>query len=108
MRRRTRLTEHILRSLRMDDWVQAQRRRKWTYAGHIMRREDSRWSNALLTWLPEHGFRTRGRPKIRWAQVFDNFFKLSLGVETGSWMMIAAERTEWKTLEADFVNFEDH
>ena len=37
LRQRTRLTEHGLESLRLDDWVQAQRRHKWKYCGHILR-----------------------------------------------------------------------
>ena len=36
MRRRTRMTESVLHSLRLDDWVQGQRRRKWAFAGHLM------------------------------------------------------------------------
>ena len=31
LRRRTRITEIILQSLKIDDWIQAQRRRKWTF-----------------------------------------------------------------------------
>ena len=106
LRCRTRLAEHVLETLKIEDWVQGQRRRKWTYAGHVMRREDRRWSTTLLTWMPDEGYRTRGRPKKRWTQVFDEFLKSEFGAESGTWMMLAAERDEWKALETAFTQFE--
>ena len=48
LRRRTRITESILQSLKIDDWIQAQRRKKWTFVGQQLRREDNRWSSSLL------------------------------------------------------------
>jgi len=30
------------------DWVQEQRKRKWRWAGHIMRMHDGRWTRQVL------------------------------------------------------------
>ena len=108
MRRRTRLTENILESLRLDDWVQAQRRRKWGFAGHSLRREDGRWSYSLLVSVPSNGVRGRGRPKKRWTDVLDDFFKHAFEVASNYWMLLAAQREEWRALETEFVDFESH
>ena len=111
MRRRTRMTESVLQSLRLDDWVQGQRRRKWSFAGHLMRREDNRWASVLMPWVPEGGnrarARARGRPKKRWADALDDFFHLTYGAGKGSWMLIAANRDEWRSLEDAFAQNQD-
>jgi hypothetical protein len=51
LRRRTRIAEDTLKALRLDDWVQAQRRRKWQTAGHQVRREDGRWASTPGTYV---------------------------------------------------------
>ena len=40
--------EESMGKLRLEDWITAQRRRKYRWAGHVARREDSRWSTLLL------------------------------------------------------------
>ena len=102
LRRRTRLTEHVLESLRLDDWVQAQRRRKWKYCGHILRRDDNRWATALITWRPDSGFRSKGRPRKRWTQAFYHLFQKTFDADAGTWILLAMERDEWRTLENEF------
>jgi hypothetical protein len=106
MRRRTIMTESVLQSLRLDDWVKGQRRRKWAFAGHLMRREDSRWASVLLPWVPEGGKRSRGRPKKRWTDDLDDFFYLTFGTE-GYWIIVAANREEWRSLEDAFAQNQD-
>ena len=39
---------------------------KWRWAGHLMRRDDNRWTRRVTEWQPRNGKRTRGRQKSRW------------------------------------------
>ena len=39
---------------------------KWRWAGHLMRRDDNRWTRRVTEWQPRNGKRTRGRQKRRW------------------------------------------
>ena len=38
---------------------------KWRWAGHVMRRDDNRWTRRVTEWQPRNGKRTRGRQKRR-------------------------------------------
>eukprot|EP00973_Karenia_brevis_P033685 4643874-Karenia_brevis.AAC.1 len=105
MRRRTHLAESILSSLKIDDWITLQRRRKFAFAGHMLRRRDNRWAATLMRWTPEGGHRTRGHPRRRWSDVFDKFFWTRHGASRGEWHAYAADRTLWYNLESDFAYF---
>ena len=59
----------------IDEWVAAQRRRKWRWAGHTARRDDGRWSTKILDWLPENGRRKVGHPVKKWT---DDLYILAL------------------------------
>eukprot|EP00973_Karenia_brevis_P005864 799323-Karenia_brevis.AAC.1 len=61
VRRTTHLAEEHFSKVAQDDWITAQRRRKFRFAGHVARREDARWDTTLLNWTPE-GRRKRGHP----------------------------------------------
>ena len=56
-----------------------------------------------MTWIPEHGRRDQGRPKRRWRDAFDDFFRDELGMARGERIIIAANRDEWQSLEQAFV-----
>ena len=47
------------------DIMEIIKNRKWTWAGHISRRTDYRWSAALIVWTPMGGKRNRGRQRKR-------------------------------------------
>ena len=38
---------------------------QWSCAGHVMRRDDNRWTKRVTEWQPRNGKRTRGRQKRR-------------------------------------------
>ena len=45
--------------------------RKWSWAGHLARRSDGRWSEAVTCWWPRGtGARRRGGQKKRWKDEF--------------------------------------
>ena len=56
IKRTTSVAEEHLRATGLDDWVVAQRKRNWAFAGHVARRTDMRWSSHLLKWCPQDGY----------------------------------------------------
>ena len=104
IRRCTHNVETHMESLRIDDWVSGQRRRKWRLAGHTARRDDGRWSTAVLGLKPEMGSRSRGHPTKRWADDLDCFFGERFGLLRGLWRDAAQDREHWASLEDEFVS----
>ena len=88
---------------KVPDWVQEQRRRKWRWAGHVVRRRDMRWSTRMVFWEPfRQGSRPVGRPATRWEDSVVKFAH-SRGF---NWHQTAEDHDKWKGLEDDFVRFE--
>ena len=105
IRRATGIAEQHSRRARVSDWVEAQRSRKWTFAGHVARRDDNRWGTRLLKWLPV-GSRSVGRPKSRWGDSLVRYTAAAYGeqsVQSHLWIDLALDRTNWKLLHSDFV-----
>ena len=72
---------------------------KHRFAGHVMRRNDGRWSSATIRWYPRDKKRPPGRPPLRWADslayrnnVYD---QISLKVSM-HWTSKAQDREQWK------------
>ena len=104
IRRTTGIVEKQLRATSLDDWVAAQRKRKWSFAGHVARRDDGRCSHQVLKWEPPEGCRSRGHPVKWWGDALDEFFK-SLGIGRHGWITIAQDRQGWALLAKDFAYF---
>ena len=96
--------------LQLDDWISSYRRRKWRWAGHVLRREDRRWTATMLHWTPEMPSiilgRKRGRPHKRWEQDFEDFFATLQETEPDIWKLIALNREECSKLETQFFRHE--
>eukprot|EP00973_Karenia_brevis_P054620 7591737-Karenia_brevis.AAC.1 len=103
MSRITQLVETQWENVIPDDWVRAQRRRKWRLAGHVARRDDHRWSTLVAQWTPEEGYRDQGHPRMRWADALDSFFRRKYGTSKGFWFCVAQDREKWRALENEFV-----
>ena len=71
--RATRSGEKELAKARVPDWNEEQRKRKWKWAGHVARREDSRWSTTMIQWNPKGGRRRVGAQHRRWADDVDSY-----------------------------------
>ena len=96
--RATRESEKQCEKAGVEDWVVAQRRRHWRWAGHVARAQDIRWSKELLHWISRRGWRARGRPVKRWDDEIVKFLKrlgFELGLKDGAWSDIAQERDFW-------------
>jgi len=104
IRRCTRIAEDQLGKASIDDWVVAQRRRKWRLAGHTARRDDHRWSETLLGWEPPHSNRGRGHPCKRWTSDLDAYFYHLDGTPRWVWKAVALDRERWHALEERFVS----
>jgi hypothetical protein len=58
---------------------------KWLWGGHVGRMDQERWT----VWDPRFVGRSRGRPRLRWAQEF----KMAVGAH---WTTTARDRQKWK------------
>ena len=61
---------------------------KWDWAGHVCRMNPERWTKISTDWIPEEGHRIRGRPKRRWRDDLDTFYK--------EWPELAHNRAQWR------------
>ncbi|KAI5716778.1 hypothetical protein M8J76_012324 [Diaphorina citri] len=96
-----------LRDRKRNTWVRERTKmidvgtRMWelkcNWIGHVLRRNDDRWTKEILSWKPEGGKRRRGRPRKRWDAEFRE-----LGGE--EWWRIAENRDRWKELRERGVN----
>ena len=55
----------IRKQTQVKDIIQKIKQAKWRWAGHVMRREDNRWTKRVTEWQPRTGRRNRGREKRR-------------------------------------------
>ena len=79
-----------------DDILTTIKRKKWTWAGHVMHRNDNRWTVRLTEWQPRDGKRRQGRQRTRWRDEIRSF----AGV---SWNRQVANKEEWRRLGEVFV-----
>lgn len=96
-----------LRDRKRNSWVRERTRmidvgtRMWglkcNWIGHVLRRNDERWTKEILKWKPREYKRRRGRPRKRW----DAEFKY-LGGE--DWWREAENRENWKKLREKGVS----
>ncbi|MCL1440826.1 hypothetical protein, partial [Enterobacter hormaechei] len=95
-----------LRDKKRAEWVREQtgvkdtlveiKRKKWTWAGHVMRRQDNRWSLRVTEWIPREGKRCRGRQKVRWADEIKKFAGIN-------WSQLAQDRGNWRLMREAFA-----
>ncbi|XGW03198.1 hypothetical protein V3C99_014864 [Haemonchus contortus] len=71
---------------------------KHRFAGHLMRREDGRWSSATMRWYPREKKRPHGRPPLRFADSLayqNNVYDPESFRVTTHWTSRAQVRQEW-------------
>ena len=88
--------EEIRKTTKIKDVVEKIKELKWSWAGHLARREDCRWSHLVINWIPENGFRSRGRPRTRWHDEIKEF-------AGDDWSNQAQDREKWKKMGLSFV-----
>ena len=50
---------------KVEDVIKTAKKMKWSWAGHIARRTDGRWTTNVLQWIPREKKRPRRRPNAR-------------------------------------------
>jgi len=70
--------------------------RRWTWIGHVLRRESTNISKVALRWTHK-GKRKRGRPKSTWRRTAEAELK-SLNLNWGQPSRLAMDRQEWRKL----------
>lgn len=81
IRKRTKLTDALHHALNL----------KWSWAGHVARYSDQRWTLESTKWIGPLGKRNVGRPQKRWA---DDIIE----VAGKTWIKTAQDREKWKHL----------
>ena len=102
IRRATGVAEARARKYRVSDWVQTQTIRLWRWAGHLLRREDDRWSKQALEWKPV-GSRKPGHPKRRWEDAINDFMFDKMNCQKGEWVIFTHDRVEWEAMAKAFA-----
>ena len=71
--------EWIREQTKIRDILEVISNAKWTWAGHVARRDENRWTTKLTTWEPRGQYpghtRNRGRQKTRWRDDLDKLKK---------------------------------
>ena len=93
--------EWVRNKSNIQDILETIHKRKWTWAGHVSRMTDDRWTVRLTDWRPMDGKRPRGRPMKRWRDQLDSYWK------SVSWKSKALDRQEWKRHAEVFVQHVD-
>ena len=86
----------IREQTQVEDILAQIKRKKWRWAGHVMRRSDNRWTTRTTEWVPRDGIRSKARPKTRWIDEIRKFG----GKE---WTRAAQDRDGWRSLGEAFV-----
>ena len=86
----------------VTDVIKTTRRMKWSWAGHISRIKDDRWTKRITTWKPYGRKRLRRRPAKRWRDDLDECWN-----ET-TWQRTAQDRQTWKQHAEAFAQPRDN
>lgn len=85
------LNKQIRKETKITDVVKRIRSLKWSWAGHLCRMAENRWTKRIVEWIPLDAPRKKGRPKMRWEDVF----RRRCGT---NWTTQTTNREEWRKL----------
>ena len=74
---------------------------KWSWAGHINRVKDDRWTSHVTTWRPYDKKRRQGRPAKRWREDLDKYWSDTI------WQRTAHGMLNWRGHAEAFVKPRD-
>uniref|UniRef100_A0A8R1I4C8 Reverse transcriptase domain-containing protein n=1 Tax=Caenorhabditis japonica TaxID=281687 RepID=A0A8R1I4C8_CAEJA len=103
-RQRTLHREDIRAQSEVRDPLLVIKKKKLGWAGHIIRRNDGRWTRLVQEWYPIGEKRPVGRPRMRWCDSLQKEISLIDGenLET-HWSTIAKDRMVWKAVICDHI-----
>ena len=70
--------------------IYTERKMKWSWAGHINRLKDDRWTSRVTTWRPYDKKIRQGRPAKRWRDDLDKYWSDTI------WQRTAQDRVIWR------------
>ena len=86
----------IREQTKIEDIISTIKKKKMDMAGHVMRRDDNRWTIRLTEWLPRDGKRSKGRQRTRWSDELRKFAGIG-------WRRLTGDRREWEKTGEAFV-----
>ncbi len=86
----------IREQTKVEDILKTIKNKKWTWAGHIMRRRDNRWTTRVTEWQPRNGRRNQGRQRVKWTDEIRAF-------AGANWSSLTTDRERWRMLGKAFV-----
>ena len=75
---------------KLIDKIYTVRKMKWSWAGHINRLKDDRWTSRVTAWRPYDKKRRQGRPAKRWRDDLDKYRSDTI------WQRTAQYRVIWR------------
>ena len=75
---------------KLIDIIYTVRKMKWSWAGHINRLKDDRWTSRVTTWRPYDKKIRQGRPAKRWRDDLDKYWSDTI------WQRTAQDRVIWR------------
>ncbi len=86
----------IREQTKVEDILMVIKKKKWTWARHVMRKRDNRWTTRVTEWQPKNGRRNQGRQRVRWKEEIRAF-------SGPSWSSLTLDRERWRMLGKTFV-----
>ena len=86
---------------KLIDIIYTVRKMKWSWAGHINRLKDDRWTSRVTTWRPYDKKRRQGRPAKRWRDDLDKYWSDTI------WQRTAQDRVIWRRHAEAFAQPQD-
>ena len=83
------------------DIISKVRKMKWSWAGHINRLKDDRWTSRVTTRRQYDQKRREGRPAMRWRDNLDKYWSDTI------WQRSAQDRLTWRRHEEAFAQPRD-
>ena len=115
VQRGTHKAKEVAAQAGVRDWVVAHATRKWSWAGHVMRRSEANWINSVTVWRDsvwnqvamEMGGQRFVRPsRRRWMKWEDPLRRFAQEELHYSWTQASAQRTDtWNEKAAAFATW---
>ena len=109
IKRATHIAEATISKQNITQWTTAYLRRKWRWAQRLTTVPDDRWCRIITNWQPttverRPAYRRQGRPRKRWSDDIDEYFKHLHNQTTTSLDDIFVKKL-WKEHEDKFIKF---
>ncbi len=85
----------IRQQTKVEDIQMTIKKKKWTWAEHVMRKCDNRWTTRVTKWQLRNGRRNHGRQRVIWR---DEIRALA----GPSWSSLTSDRESWRMLVKTF------